>query len=323
MQMRPRVLASAILSLLLVAVGLPAHADVSWSVAVSDDGSGRANYAYEEQPGSSVEDTWVLTNSGSEQITLRVFGTDAVTTSSGQLDLIPSDQEPTGLGSWVTTSADEVTLEPGEKQEIDVTISVPDDATPGDYAGGLVSVLAADGGGTVAVERRLGTRIHLRVPGDVTTSLAVSDLTVDAPPAWNPFAAVDLAVSYRVTNDGTGRALAPEVFTASGPGGLGSGRTTGEVPETLPSSTVDRATTVAGVWALGPTTVSVTVQPTGIDGTSAEPVMMETTVWVVPWGWIAIVAVVAVAGIVVAIVSARSRYEWVDAEEAGSEESAR
>lgn len=312
--MRPRVLFALLLTFLLWLPGQPAHADdgVAWTVAASDDGSRRVNFAYEVVPGQGVEDTWVVGNAGTEQLTLQVYAADAFTTVSGQLDLAPGGELPVGVGRWVQPSVTQLVLAPGEEKDVTFTLDVPADAAPGDYAGGIVSVLTEEAGATLQIERRLGTRIHVRVPGDLVTSFALSDLSVAAPSAWNPFSSLELEVSYQALNDGTARVFGSPRIAASGPAGLAEASIGDEVPEVLPGGAVDRTVALPGVWALGPTTVRVEVTPQGIDGQIGPAVVVEASLWLIPWGWIVLVGVAVLVGLVIGVVRYRRRWEWAD-----------
>ena len=77
-------------------------------------------------------------------------------------------------------------VQPGESVEVPFTVTVPDNATPGDYVGGIVTSLTQSGDAEgINVDRRLGIRIRLRVGGELKPSLAVEDLHV-ATPARQP-----------------------------------------------------------------------------------------------------------------------------------------
>lgn len=312
--MRPRVLVGLLAALIAWVPGVVAHGDegISWTVAVGDDGTPRPNFVYEASPGQVVEDTWVVGNSGTEALLLQVYAADAFTTSSGQLDLQASESVPVGVGAWVSPSVDSVTIAPGEEEQVGFTLVVPADAPPGDYAGGLVTALSEETQGTVQLERRLATRIHVRVPGELSTSLSVGDLLVSGEPAINPFAPVALDLSYTVTNDGTARAFGRETITVAGPGGLGRTTVTRETAETLPGSTLALSLGVQGVWALGPTRVSVEVVPEGIDGSPGAPVTAEASLWLVPWGWLGILALLVAGAVVLGVLRGRRSWQWVD-----------
>lgn len=309
-----RVLGGLLVAIVAWLPGAVAHADegIAWTVAVGDNGTERPNFVYEADAGAAVEDTWVVVNAGTEPVTLSVYAADAFTTSSGQLDLQPGGETPTSVGAWVTPTVSTLTLPPGGRREVGFTLRVPADARPGDYAGGIVTAMLDESDATVQIERRLATRIHVRVPGEVTTALAVESLTARAGVALNPFAPVSVDLSYRLVNEGTGRAFAREAVAVSGVGRVALSR---EVPESLPATAFDRSATLSGVWALGPTRVTVEVTPEGIDGTAGAPVVAEATLWLVPWGWIGIALLGIAAVVVTVVVRSRRQWEWVEADQ--------
>lgn len=313
--MRLRVLAGLLAAAIAWLPGTMAQADegIAWTVAVGDNGTERPNFVYEAQPGQVVEDTWVVANAGTENLSLNVYAADALTTASGQLDLQPAEQPAVGVGAWVKASATTLTLQPGESKDVSFSMSVPAGTAPGDYAGGIITSMLDETDATVQIERRLATRIHVRVPGALTTSVAVTQPTVTAPLALNPFAPVPVRIDHQVLNDGTARAFAHERITVAGPGGLGRTSVTRQAPEVLPKGNLEQTFDVAGVWALGPTTVSVEVTPEGIDGSVGAPVTAEATVWLIPWGWVAVAVVLVAVGVIVAVVRSRRGWEWVDA----------
>ena len=121
----------------------------------------------------------------------------------GQLDLLPKDGKSTGIGAWVHADRDRVAIKPGETVEIPFAVAVPDNATPGDYVGGIITSLTqADQAEQINVDRRLGIRIKLRVSGELKPSLAVEDLHVAYDGPVNPFAKGDATVTYKIHNTG-------------------------------------------------------------------------------------------------------------------------
>ncbi len=113
---------------------------------------------------------------------------------------------------------------------------MPDDATPGDYAAGVVSslvVVAEDG---VTTDRRLGSRVHLRVQGELAPALAVDDVRLAYDGTLNPFAPGSATVTFTVTNEGNARVAPATAVRVAGPFGLGATSATDvDVPELLPA----------------------------------------------------------------------------------------
>jgi len=316
----------ALTALLAVGAGaaLPAAADtapstddLTWSLApgagpdpertvVGATGEDRANYAYAVDPGDEVSDTLVVANRSTTPLELSVYATDAFTTRDGHLDLLPADGSPSDLGTWITLDlpGDTLSLDAGASAEVPFTLTVPDDATPGDHAGGLVtSMQQTVGDGAVSVDRRLALRVHARVSGDLSPGIEVRDLRLDASTGVNPLATADATVTYTLVNTGDARVVPDESVTVAGPGGSAAQTVSADLGELLPGAEVERTVEVTGVRPFFRATADVRVDGVvvGIGGGGAVADSAETAGWVVPWAALAVVVLV-VAGVVVWVV---------------------
>lgn len=274
--------------------------ELTWSVrpADNDQGTQRANYAYVVEPGTQIEDALVVTNASPQELTLAVYAADGYTTPSGHLDLQPGDVPPVDLGSWVTPEVDELVLAPGESREVPFTLTVPEDASPGDHPGGIVtSYVTGDGTGTVRLDRRLGSRIHVRVAGDMEVALTVTDVTVEQPVSLNPLSPEATTVRYTLTNTGNVRTLGHETVTVSGPAGLGAVEARVIVDELMPGNSLSREVVLDGVWPLVRLTAQVDVAPEAVAGEVAPVVGSSGTGWSVPWVQLAILLVLLVVAV--------------------------
>src|SRR5699024_8248928 len=72
----------------------------------------------------------------------------------------------------------------------------------------------------VSMVSRDGTRIHLRVDGDIMPTLAVNDMNIDYEQNWNPFAPGTATVTYTVANEGNERLGAEQAPHSAGPFGF-------------------------------------------------------------------------------------------------------
>lgn len=243
---------SRLVAVLLLAAALlgsavlpAAAAGPAWQMQPSGKSgpSTRPHHVYELAPGAVVKDYVRIENLGSEKLTLRLYATDAFSTSSGQFALLPAAEKPTDVGTWVTMSADEVTVKPGADVIVPFEVVVPANAAPGDHVGAVISSLVTEQtngkGEKVLVESRIGSRIYLRVQGAVTQQLQVDNLELGwSGSFWSPWDG-RLTVSYDVTNTGNVRVTATPQVTVTGPIGLQLGRTAGPaLPELLPGSTI-------------------------------------------------------------------------------------
>ncbi|OZD54387.1 hypothetical protein CH252_08800 [Rhodococcus sp. 06-1477-1B] len=294
-----------------------ADTTVTWSVKPADTAQGRdrPNYAYDLLPGGTVGDALYVANRSPEPITLRVYAADGFLTEDGALDILAGGVESTDLGSWVSIASPELTLDSGASAEVPFTVTVPADAAPGDYAAGIVaSMLVTADNGTVT-ERRLGSRVHLRVQGDLVPALAVGDVAVDYHGTANPAETGSATVSYTLTNTGNTR-LDPTVEVALG-GPFGWARVTADddAPELLPGSSLQRTVEVAGVVPLVLLSAEVTATSQVVSRTlaGAEPSTLDPLISqgaaataAVPWTALAILVLLALL-VAWRVVAARRR----------------
>jgi hypothetical protein len=298
--------------------------DVTWTVrtASNDFGSDRTGFAYSVEPGSSVDDALVVANHGDEPLDLAVYAADGYTTESGQLDLLTPDLESTGVGAWLTTGTGSVTVEPGATVELPFTVAVPDDATPGDYAGGvLTSLVQADAAEGITVDRRLGIRVDLRVGGELAPALAVEDVRVGYSGTPNPAAGGDATVTYTLHNTGNTALSAHQDVAVSGPFGLlrADAGDVGAPPQLLPGEEWTVSVPVPGAWPTLRLGAEVTVTPTLTDAagstSSLTPVTGTAHTWAVPWTLLVVLLLLATAAVLLPRLARRRRRDRAAAEE--------
>lgn len=287
---------------------------VTWGVrpgAREPHAADRPNFAYTAAPGTTVADSLVVTNHGDTDTTLRVYAADAFTTGQGVLDLRRPDDRATGVGAWTVLDVPEVVVPAGGTVEVPFTVTVPEDAEPGDHAGGVVTSLVSTRADGVGVDRRLGSRLHLRVEGPLAPGVALEGTQAvhhgDVAPTDG---SVDVGVD--VVNTGNVRVAGPATVTVAGPFGLGAREVQVDVPELLPGERTTVAVDVADVPALGVLTATVRYAPVVVvDGSQASPAVASTTVVAVPWAVLAVLLLV-VGGVVAGRVGARRRAAATD-----------
>ncbi|MEU6414655.1 DUF916 domain-containing protein [Microbispora sp. NPDC046933] len=298
--------------LLVAGTGPAAAADgeASWTVATAsgDFGSDRRNYSYTLDPGGRIEDGLVVANHGTAPLHLSVYAADAFTTRQGRLDLRGEDATPTGVGAWVHPDRRDVTVRPGETAEVPFTVTLPDDAAPGEYMGGIVTSPIKLG---TADARRLGIRIRLRVGGELTPSLSVEDLRVRYSGTPNPLGTGDATVTYTIRNDGNSVLTARQAVSLSGPFGRWDARAghVDDSPQLLPGDTWKVSVPVHGVTPALRLTGTVTLVPllTDAAGSVAPLSVVESTAhaWTLPWALLLLLVVLC--GLAVAALVFRRR----------------
>ncbi|HEY0248180.1 MAG TPA: DUF916 domain-containing protein [Gryllotalpicola sp.] len=307
--------------LLLATLGLtalsaaPAHAagsdDISWGVAPADNtiGTGRPNFSYTLAGSTRITDGLVISNESAQAITLKVYAADGFTTSTGALDLKKPGQKSDDIGSWITVATESVTLAPHHATTVGFTVTVPGDASPGDHVGGVVtSLVTRDGSGALSLDRRLGSRVLLRVPGTVQPALKLGSVSVHYQQPANPFGGGTAVITYRVANTGNVRLAAAQEVTVSGPFGiLQRSARAPNLPSILPGGSLTRSVTIHGVPPTGRLAAQLTLRPYSDGEPIAVPaVTAAASVWVMPWGLLIVVVVLAL-GVLLLVVLLRRR----------------
>lgn len=230
--------------------GLPVPDDVdtvvhSWAIAPGDGtvaAGERPNLTYEVSPGGRVEDVVTLFNFSNVQLTFAVYATDGFNNDDGSFNLLPAEEPPTDVGTWVTVAVDSVTLEAGQQAVLPITIDVPVDASPGDHVGAVLATSRAFGTGpdnaTVTLDRRTGTRLNVRVAGQLRSELTVEDLDVSYDAAPDPRAGA-AEVTFAIVNRGNVRMAGRETVSVAGPFGLfRKSLDPVDIPELLPGERI-------------------------------------------------------------------------------------
>lgn len=305
------------ISVLGLGVGItpaPAQADdnVTWTVRTASNafGADRTGYTYAVNPGATVDDALVVANRGATSLDLGVYAADGFTTESGQFDLVVAGTKSTKVGAWVGTTDDKITIPAGGTLEVPFTLTVPENATPGDYAGGIVtSLLEPTGDNGINVDRRLGIKITLRVGGDLKPSLGIENFRVGWDGGFNPFAGGATTVAYTIRNTGNAVLAAQQTTTVTGPFGWFpyAGEKVAEVPQLLPGETWKVKVFVPGVAPVLLLLASAAVTPVVVDvsgsTTALAAVTATGTALALPWMLLLIVFVIVAA----VILTVRSR----------------
>jgi WxL interacting protein linking bacterial and host surfaces len=286
--------------LLLATVGLggllarPAlAADVPWTVktAANKFGADRESYGYTLNPGGTLEDGIVVVNDGAKPLHLDVHAADGATSPQGRLELVTKDAASKGVAGWARPAQGDVTVGAGESVEVPFAITLPKNAPPGDYVGGIV---------TSDASQRAGIQIRLRVGGALKPSLSVENVHLDTS-----------TVTYTIHNTGNAILAARQTVKISGP--FGRWKTeAGRIPDTpslLPGEAWKMSAPLHDVTPALRLTATVTVLPllTDAAGSTAPLAAIKTSghAWAVPWALL--LAFVVLCGLVVAGVAFRPR----------------
>lgn len=143
------------------------------------DGQDGEFFTVQAQPGTTTELKAVLGNAGTESITLSTFTSDAVVLVNGGFGVKEEEDEQTPPTTWIDWPSETFTFEAGEGIERDFTVTIPEDAAPGEYIAGI-SLQTADpieieGSSMFNQIIRKAVAVFIIVEGDTSTSFELGD----------------------------------------------------------------------------------------------------------------------------------------------------
>jgi Bacterial protein of unknown function (DUF916) len=244
------------------------------------DAPNRANLSYLVDPGSTTTDAVTVYNFGNVPQNFKVYATDAFNDEQGEFAVLSGDQTPADVGAWLTFDQEMVTVLPGQQVTLPVTIKVPADASPGDHVGAVLAssptIGTGEQGQVITLDRRTGTRLYVRVNGDLRPNLALSNLSTTYHHSKNSFGG-SATVGFRITNRGNIRLSGTPTVSIAGPFGLGETRLVlADLAELLPGEEVDLTAELADVPAMFVDFTKVRLVPHGADDATTS-VLKGTT----------------------------------------------
>jgi hypothetical protein len=273
----------------------PTTPAVTWAVQPANQHGpdGRRWVELTLHPGQVVTEHLAVRNFSDRTVVFSLQAADGYLTENGRFNMLPSGQASVDGGTWIGMQ-EQVTVGPEQAKVVSFTITVPQDATPGDHPAGVAATVTSTEG-TVAIESRVGFRVMTRVSGTVTAAITVSDVTATYQHSWNPFSAGTIRLRYTTTNDGNVAVTGAGRVTIAGLFGLAQTDAPAEVEETFPGERREVDARIAGVWALGALRTSVEVTPSVDGGAPAgaaiDPASATVTVWTLPWPQLALAAI--------------------------------
>jgi hypothetical protein len=101
------------------------------------DGADGDYFTLEAEAGTTNELVVVLGNADDEELTLRTYVNDTVPMTNGGFSIADEDAPPKGTATWIDYPGETFTFGPGEGVERTFSITIPEDAGPGQYIAGL------------------------------------------------------------------------------------------------------------------------------------------------------------------------------------------
>lgn len=279
---------------------------VTWSVQPSSSKGpdGRTNFTYQLDPGATVRDVVRVNNLSKQAQVFRVYSSDGINTPDGKFSLLEGDKKPAEAGAWVGLNNRRLKIPAGGHVDLPFVLRVPQKATPGDHAGGIVAALTSvrtdKSGNKVLVENRIGARVYLRVNGELRPAVSVTGMSASFHPGWIPFAGGQLDVKYTIQNTGNMRVGGSQKVAVDGP--LGVGLTTinlANLPELLPGQSFTISSSADHVQRAGRIDAEALLDPSVPKAVANDPeppgVTGVASTWAVPLPELGVLLLVALA----------------------------
>jgi hypothetical protein len=279
----------------------------SWALTPSGEDptqpGARTDLTYELAPGATIQDSVTVFNYGNVQLTLRVYSTDAFNTATGAFELLAGDTPPTDVGTWVTLPQPNITLPPKSSITLPITITVPQNAPPGDHAGAILAASRIGGddgqGHEVAIDRRTGTRLYIRVAGPLNPALVVEKVKASYSGGGLVPTAGSVKLTYTVRNAGNVRLAGHQKINVQGLKLLNiKSQDPDDLPELLPGNALTLTAQLDGVGAALRLDVDMSVTPFTASGAveSASSRYTATAhVWAIPWSLVVLLLLIVAA----------------------------
>jgi hypothetical protein len=329
-----RRLTAAVLALVLVAsaavlLATPAQAadNGDWAAfpvrAEGEQFTPRQYFFFDVAPGATVRDAVTVRNSTRAPLRLAVYGADAFNVEDGGgFALRKIDDEQVDVGAWISINTDQIVVPAGKFKRVEgkrtfvpgeltvpFTMTVPDNASPGDHTGGFVTLepepttTTDQAGVALGVKRALGVRMYVRVNGPLNPQVIVTDVKYEKlEPATMPFlgARGGARIEYTYLNNGNQRITPLTTITYSGLFGRNL-HTIGPVakPEILPGQSITLVDEVVGMPVLDQVTAKVSIQADARTDETLQDVSAAGTAtgFVVSWVFVGVVVLI-IAGLV-------------------------
>ncbi|MFA6528600.1 MAG: hypothetical protein WCT46_03605 [Candidatus Gracilibacteria bacterium] len=141
-------------------------------------------FIYTLNLGETIEDSIIIENTSSEAVNVKLYPADYTASTDGGFALEQEVESRDEVGSWVTLSATGLVVEAMSQIVVPFTITVPNDSSVdvGEHMGGILIEKVSDEEGSeggLQINLRVGVRIYITIPGEVSESVAVGTIMFD------------------------------------------------------------------------------------------------------------------------------------------------
>jgi cobalamin biosynthesis Mg chelatase CobN len=177
------------MSVVAISPASPAHAVSAggWSLepTTAHGDAKRDLLQYVVAEGQVVHDSVTLSNPLRHPLTVNLYAANAYNIANGgAFALADAADSKTGVATWVSLPISHLTVPARTSARIPVTITVPQQASPGEVSAGIVAqnvntqLAQRHGNVQVAIREALGVRVYLQVAGPLRPGLEVTDVSL-------------------------------------------------------------------------------------------------------------------------------------------------
>jgi len=132
------------------------------------------------EPGSSVNEGVNVINNSDSTSTVLVYPTDSIVSSGGAFACEQLVEEKNEVGSWITMSKNEVTLDSADSEIVPFTITIPANTSVGEHNGCIVVQGKLPPEQTeqgIGLSFRTAVRVAILVPGEIVKDLEITSFS--------------------------------------------------------------------------------------------------------------------------------------------------
>ena len=131
-----------VLSMLVIPVAADAGGSAGIQFQIFPGAGNDSNiFVFDLTPGERIVNSVNISNSGEEEVAIRLFAASAATASAGGVVVPEATTRDSGLASWITIKEERVIIGPGDAVEVEFSVAVPANASAGKHAAALVAEL--------------------------------------------------------------------------------------------------------------------------------------------------------------------------------------
>jgi hypothetical protein len=132
-------------------------------------------FNFQITPGEKQSSAIDIENVSDNPITLSVYGADGTQSNQGTFALTTKTAEQKHIGLWTSVAKDTITVKPHAHAQVEFTVNVPTNATPGTYSGGIAveenssekpTDKQANSGNSISISARFVVKLFVTVPGE-------------------------------------------------------------------------------------------------------------------------------------------------------------